>query len=118
VELSLCALLLTASGAGVLTGHGATLREWTGSASGFWSNPNNWDPVGVPEEGDTLFFLVGSNTSMINDLPDLKLTGLTFDSHNYTLAGNPLTVGVRRVFRSDWFTRGASTPSRSPSTAP
>src|SRR6266699_193436 len=54
---------------------GAGFRTWTGSESKFWSNPNNWSPVGAPQNGDILDFegfdQDVSNTSMMNDLVDL-----------------------------------------------
>jgi hypothetical protein len=70
-------------------------RWWTGSASQFWSNSDNWDPTGVPQEGDLLILDRFSffNTSMINDLPGLAVDGLLFNFHDFVLAGNTITVG-------------------------
>lgn len=93
VKLILCGLLLGGWHTGVFHAQGA-FRSWTGNASAFWSNANNWDPVGVPQDGDHLSFFADSNRSMINDLPNLLVDGLQFDFHEYTLAGNPLTIGV------------------------
>ncbi len=68
-------------------------RRWTGLASQFWSNPDNWDPAGAPPEGDLLIFDVLLNRSMINDLPGLAVEGLLFDFQDFVLAGNTITVG-------------------------
>ena len=72
---------------------------WDGSADGNWSNPLNWDDVagcdgaGVPENGDSLVFPVGSAPSSDNDLPGTT----TFDQidvagSNYTITGNPIVI--------------------------
>jgi hypothetical protein len=33
-------------------------KEWTGAASANWSDPSNWEPVGVPRNGDSLIFFL------------------------------------------------------------
>lgn len=66
---------------------------WTGAASRFWSNPNNWGTGQVPQNGDDLFFHSDtSNRSMINDLTDLRVQSLFFGAADYELSGNALTV--------------------------
>ncbi|MBI3869920.1 MAG: autotransporter-associated beta strand repeat-containing protein [Verrucomicrobia bacterium] len=77
----------TAAGAGIL-------RTWTGQASGLWSNPKNWSPVGIPHSGDDLRFADGDNRSMQNDLAGLHV-GLDFENSgdDYDLSGKPFTVG-------------------------
>ena len=72
----------------------AANRSWTGNASGFWSNPNNWNPSGPPEEGEALIFGAFFNRSMVNDLVGLRLDSLVFDHFDYVLSGNALTLGV------------------------
>ncbi len=68
----------------------ATNRSWTGNVSGNWSDPNNWDPAGVPANGDALSFESGSHKTMLNDLFNLSLEGLAFtDNSDYVLNGNP-----------------------------
>jgi autotransporter-associated beta strand protein len=77
----------------------AELRLWRGSANAFWSEPANWDPAGVPRNGDELSFdRDESNRSMINDLTDLRIQSLSFGSENYELSGNALTVTGRINF--------------------
>jgi fibronectin-binding autotransporter adhesin len=72
----------------------ATVRNWTGNSSGYWSNPNNWDPVGFPQVGDFLQFgyVSDSNRSMVNDLADLTVISLDFQINDYDLAGNSITL--------------------------
>jgi autotransporter-associated beta strand protein len=76
-------------------------RGWTGNSSSLWSDPNNWDPVGVPQNGDSLFFLdrvlVFGPDPMVNDIADLVVGSLQFtvnspETVDWTLSGNPLTV--------------------------
>lgn len=82
-----------------LAGPGATecvaeLRSWAGS--GFliqeWSNPDNWDPHGVPQNGDELIFDNFTGGLMLNDLPDLTLQSLQFVSGSWQLSGNDFGV--------------------------
>jgi autotransporter-associated beta strand protein len=67
-------------------------RCWTGAVSGNWSNPNNWDPIGVPQNGELLRFDDGSRTTMVNDLAGLSLKAMWLFDHDYVLSGNPLTL--------------------------
>lgn len=87
-------MLLLLAGAVLWLGRplAAAERRWTGNASGLWSNPNNWDPAGSPQNGDRLVFEQNSNTSMVNDLVDLSVTSMEFVSHDYRLSGNALTL--------------------------
>ena len=49
----------------------AVSHSWTGASSALWSNANNWSPVAVPANGDTLVFPTGAaNRTMTNDLVD------------------------------------------------
>ncbi len=70
----------------------AAQRNWTGSASGLWSNPNNWDPPGPPQNGDFLTFDQNSHTTMVNDLVGLSVTALDFSLRDYRLSGNAITL--------------------------
>ncbi|HXT11047.1 MAG TPA: autotransporter-associated beta strand repeat-containing protein [Candidatus Angelobacter sp.] len=74
----------------------AVTRGWTGAVNGNWSEPGNWDPAGVPQYGDLLYFWDGvsvSHTTMVNDIPNLSCT-LAFDntSHDFFLSGNAINV--------------------------
>src|SRR5262245_51752624 len=92
-KLLLFALCITALVVGPIPAAGATFRTWTGDASGFWSNPNNWSPFGTPETGDFLSFAVNNHTTMTNDLLNLAIAGMNFVEHDYVLEGNLLRVG-------------------------
>src|SRR5687767_7585670 len=72
----------------------AITYSWTGTGgNNLWSNPNNWNPSGVPAPGDALAFPAGvSNLSTNNDLTGAVVTGLFLNGSNYTLAGNPIMV--------------------------
>ena len=76
-----------------LAANAQVFRLWTGSASASWSNPNNWNPVGLPQAGEFLWFESGGNTSMINDIPNLIVNNLGFVERDWVLSGNPLTLG-------------------------
>ena len=48
------------------------LREWTGlGGDGLWSNPDNWEPTGVPVSGDEIMFGSGSIT-LSGETPNLR----------------------------------------------
>jgi len=71
-------------------------RTWNGFDNGNWSDPDNWGPTGVPQNGDTLIFPVltgfGREKSMVNDLANLSLELIIFTASGYSLTGNPLTL--------------------------
>ena len=63
----------------------AIQRDWVakGLPTGVWSNPNNWSPSGVPQDGDELkfdfeSFPIPSTAIMVNDLPSLSVQHLAF----------------------------------------
>jgi len=73
---------------------GAT-RTWTGSASGNWSFPFNWNPVGSPSAGDDLVFPSGAmNLAMTNDIPAPAplFLSLTFSGSGYSASGNAVSL--------------------------
>jgi autotransporter-associated beta strand protein len=87
----------------------AAERTWTGSGgNSLWSNPNNWSPTGVPQNGDDLNFFnicplpFGCPTfTVINDLSNLLVGELRFGDPasgnvEYVVNGNPLRL-TRRV---------------------
>src|ERR1700733_7069019 len=66
---------------------------WTGADSPNWSDPNNWNPAGVPQNGESLYFAGGdSNDSMVNDLENLSVYTLTFSANDYQIDGNPIAI--------------------------
>jgi autotransporter-associated beta strand protein len=71
----------------------AAPRTWLGNTS-LWSNPGNWSPSGVPQNGDALTFPDISPfgvVSMNNDLANLSLDTITFTAGGYLLNGNTIT---------------------------
>ena len=72
----------------------ATERVWTGAVNGNWSEGGNWNPSGVPQNGEVLlFYSSAAHTSMVNDLANLSCS-LDFSDvdADYTLSGNALNV--------------------------
>ena len=78
---------------------------WSGASSvnALWSNPQNWQggvaPTGSAATLDDLLFPAGPTvTNTINDLAVVNGVSATFNSitfagSNYTLSGNPITLG-------------------------
>src|SRR5262249_27862253 len=81
----------------------AIIRYWQEGGT-YWSNPNNWLPVGGPQDGDDLCFTDYSKITdpapMVNDLTNLVVHSLTFDTfangdyvtQDWDLSGNPFTL--------------------------
>ncbi|HEV8431800.1 MAG TPA: Ig-like domain-containing protein [Thermoanaerobaculia bacterium] len=70
----------------------AITRNWVGSVSSNWSEPNNWSPAGVPTAADSLVFPSSGSTTK-NDLPAPTTVGpIHFSGGNNNLSGNALTV--------------------------
>ncbi|MEO7677713.1 MAG: hypothetical protein ABIV39_13210 [Verrucomicrobiota bacterium] len=71
-------------------------RNWVGGGLvGMWSNPGNWNPSGVPQNGDQLNFDAGfppPSGVMVNDLTNLTVQHLAFPSGAWQLSGNELGV--------------------------
>ena len=74
----------------------AALRLWTGSgANALWSTTANWNPAGVPQDGDDLFFPAGSaRQTSTNDLAGRAFHSFVFNgaSSSYRLWGNAVTL--------------------------
>jgi hypothetical protein len=72
----------------------AATRTWSGTNSGMWSDPANWDGA-VPVDGDDLVFPAGaSNTSSTNnnDLPaGMSFHSITIEA-TYFLQGNAIVL--------------------------
>ena len=77
---------------------GQTTYTWTGAVDSSWSTGANWNPVGVPTDGDSLAFPPGvSITNTTNDFPaGRSFARLAVNGSGYTLGGNPivLTEGI------------------------
>src|SRR5213593_2846632 len=65
----------------------AATRIWLGNDSSLWSDPDNWSPSGVPQNGDSLTFASPgfSGSSINNDLVNLSLSTITFTGSGYSL---------------------------------
>ena len=72
----------------------AASRTWIGSQDNLWSNPNNWNPAGVPQDNEQLVFgQDGQNRKqMINDLSSLVVGGVTVQQGSYSIGGAGLTL--------------------------
>jgi autotransporter-associated beta strand protein len=68
----------------------AITRTWSG-ASGNWSDPAQWSPNGVPQNGDDLVFNNSPGASLNNDITGLSVRSLTLH-HTGAIVGNALTV--------------------------
>ncbi|ABL83144.1 MULTISPECIES: hypothetical protein [unclassified Nocardioides] len=54
----------------------ATTYTWTGAESNAWGNKKNWNPEGVPQNGDSVQLGPGPRPT-ITDVPDVQLAMLT-----------------------------------------
>ncbi|MBI4811446.1 MAG: hypothetical protein HY800_08435, partial [Ignavibacteriales bacterium] len=64
------------------------LRTWTGAYDSMWTSGANWNPVGVPQKGDSVFIPVTTNRPVYRSfLQQTNLAGLTIAS------GAKLTIG-------------------------
>ena len=81
----------------------AATRNWTGGGgNNLWSNPNNWSPAGVPQDGDELsfeklcIFPLCPAVTVVNDLNNLRVGQLKFGGSSgavqYVVNGNPLIL--------------------------
>jgi hypothetical protein len=80
----------------------ARTRSWTaggGTNLWLWSDPAHWDPHGVPQNGEDLWFSDPLNAGLLknNDLPNLTVRSLGFaigniGDANVHLYGYPLGV--------------------------
>jgi hypothetical protein len=77
----------------IVPAHAATTYSWTGTSSNAWSNPSNWNPVGVPANGDSVAFPSGAaNLTNTNDLTGLSLLNMAFNGSGYTVGGNGVVL--------------------------
>src|SRR5947207_5338653 len=70
----------------------ARAAVWGGSASGFWSNPNNWAGGAVPTAGSSVSFPTGVTRHLTtNDISGLHLNSIVFEDSGYTIRGQAIT---------------------------
>lgn len=75
-----------------ISGPSAATRTWTGGgADDNWSTAANWGGV-APATGDTLLFTGTARTTNVNDIVDLTVPWVTFNSGGFSLSGNALKV--------------------------
>ena len=60
-------------------------HAWTGTSNNNWFIPENWDPAGVPSEGDAVTFASGSIllTNPVQNLQSFTMTGGTLTFTNW-----------------------------------
>lgn len=54
----------------------ATTYTWRGTQSTVWGNPKNWEPEGIPKNGDSVQLAYGPRPT-ITEVPDVQLAMLT-----------------------------------------
>ena len=74
----------------------AATRSWVGGTSGYWSQPTNWTPSGIPQNGDNLQ-IPNAGTPLTaygstNDIVNLRLGSFTLVGDNYRIYGNGFVV--------------------------
>lgn len=70
------AALVLALVAPVAPAHATTTYKWKGTESSVWTNKKNWEPEGVPQNGDSVELGPGPRPT-ITDVPDVQLAMLT-----------------------------------------
>lgn len=68
----------------------AVIRDWD-AGNGFWSNPGNWDPVGLPADGDDVF--IGNRPGVENSMVSLGAIG--------SVSPETLTIGDGMTLRTN-----------------
>jgi protein involved in sex pheromone biosynthesis len=71
-----------------------TTFSWTGAAGTSWSNPNNWNPIGIPASGDSLGFpSATTNKTSTNDLPaGTAFAAIAVNDFGYAFSGNRIVL--------------------------
>src|SRR5437879_3582254 len=86
--------IMVAAWLGAMPAYAAS-KSWQGDPfSALWRTPGNWDPPGVPQDGDELHFDHGGIPAqvMVNDLTNLTVKKLAFDGGAWVLNGNELGI--------------------------
>src|SRR5262249_8987501 len=71
---------------------------WGGAVNDLWSNPANWSFGGAPQPGEadvTLTFdqlVPFTHRTTMNDIPNLTITEIDFQSFGYSLSGDTITL--------------------------
>src|SRR5688572_1237602 len=64
---------------------GPPIKEWIDSAGGSFSDPNNWNPLGVPGSGDKALFNRSSSGYTVNITSNIANTALAVQNDRVTL---------------------------------
>ncbi|MBI5020897.1 MAG: T9SS type A sorting domain-containing protein [Ignavibacteriales bacterium] len=84
-------LLTTGIGGTILTSSVSPMpvRRWTGAFDSSWTSPGNWNPVGVPQNGDSIVILTSATPPVYRSfLQQTNLGALTIAQ------GGKLTIGT------------------------
>ena len=94
VKAVLLGLLAACAGGWLATPVCGATRNWTGNASVNWSDPNNWNPLGPPQDGDVVMFSGAGLATLSNNLPNLRLNSIVFGGFpgGFVLTGNPVQL--------------------------
>jgi hypothetical protein len=83
-------VVAAAVGSSGKTAHAATTRVWTGAVGYDWNTAANWNPAGVPVNGDSV--VVGTTASLITGVPaGMTLNSLTLGG-TVEFYGGPLKI--------------------------
>jgi autotransporter-associated beta strand protein len=80
-----------------------TTRLWDGGGTDDnWMTPNNWNPNGMPQEGDDLVFpTVAQRKDNLNNYPaGTTFNSITVHGSNYNIGGNRITLNQKLDFTS------------------
>ena len=81
-------------------GEAPVQRTWIGVASSLWNTPENWNPTGAPQPGDTVYTgsedtttitLSGASASVAQIIGDAKLV---IDGATLTITGAPSIISI------------------------
>jgi acetyl esterase/lipase len=79
----------------------AASRSWTGTVDTNWSNPLNWNPVGVPAAADEVTFPgTQSRRNVVFDMPAGTSVGPMTFLGEYSVSGNRMTLTGDVAFNS------------------
>lgn len=78
---------------------------WNGSISSEWGNPNNWSPSGIPDFGDDVIVVSGSNDILFEEIS--ALNNFTINSGVLDLSMFTIVINGQAQFNGGQITNGA-----------
>lgn len=78
---------------------------WNGSISSEWGNPNNWSPNGIPDFGDDVIIVSGSNNILFEETS--ALNNFTINSGLLDLSLFTIVINGQTSFNGGQITNGA-----------